>query len=81
MSSTPEIVPATDFEAVTPSNTASISTKARAIYVGTAGDVAMVNARGTAVTFKAVLAGTVLPVQTTRVNATGTTATDIVALF
>ncbi len=81
MSSTPEIVPATDFVAVTKSDTVNLPQKARALYVGGAGDVACINAKGVSVVFAGILANTVLPVQTTRVQSTGTTATAIVALF
>jgi hypothetical protein len=51
----------------------------RAIYVGGAGNItAIVN--GAAVLFTAVPVGTTLPVEATRVNATATTATAMVAL-
>jgi len=58
---------------------------AKALYVGTAGDITLVTAgdlsvAGTPVLFKAVPVGT-LPVQVRRVLATGTTATDLVALY
>ena len=51
-----------------------------ALYVGGAGDVAVIMKGGTTVTFVGVLAGTVLPIGITRVNATNTDATSIVAL-
>lgn len=64
---------------ITPSDTVNFSQPCEAIYVGTAGDVvAVVN--GVAVTFVAP-AGAVLPVKATRVNSTGTTATDLVGLW
>ena len=53
---------------------------ARARYVGGAGNVAAINENGVAVTFAAVPAGAVLPIATKRVNATGTTATNLIAL-
>lgn len=53
----------------------------RGLYVGGAGDVAVTMADGSVVTFAAVPAGTLLPVQASRVMATNTTATSIVALF
>ena len=52
----------------------------RGIYVGTAGDLALVTAKGTTVTFSNVPVG-ILPVQAKQINNTGTTASDIVALF
>ncbi len=75
------MVPNDSFRAVTPSDTLAIKGgPARALYVGGAGDVVAVNENGVAVTFAAVPAGTVLPIATARVNDTGTTATNIVAL-
>lgn len=70
--------------AVTPSDTAFILTNGKlckGFYVGTAGNVAVERADGTAVVFANVPAGSVLPVMTRRIKATGTTASDIVALF
>lgn len=53
----------------------------RALYVGVSGDVKVLTPNnGTAVVFKAAPVG-VLPVQAIRVYSTGTTATDIVALY
>jgi hypothetical protein len=76
-----EMVPNSSFRTVTPSDTYSIKGgPARALYVGGAGDVAALNENGVAVTFTAVPAGAVLPIVTSRVNATNTTATNIVAL-
>lgn len=51
-----------------------------AIYVGGAGAVAAVS-MGTAVTFAAVPVGTVLRIKASRINATNTTATNLVALW
>lgn len=65
--------------AVTPSNTVGFS-ECRSLYVGTGGDVSAVCA-GSTVVFVGVQGGSVLPVQVTRVNATGTTASNIVALY
>jgi len=66
---------------VTPNDSADLSETARGIYVGGEGDVSVVTAGGSSVTFSAIAAGTVLPVIVARVMATGTTATDIVALW
>jgi len=68
------------YEAVTPSDSTDLTTLARAIYVGGAGNVVAVQHDGTAVTFTAVPAGTVLPIAIRRINSTSTTATAIVAL-
>ena len=76
-----ERVPNNSFRAVTPSDTTPIKGgPARALYVGGTGDVVAINENGAAVKFAGVTAGSVLPIATSRVNATNTTATDIVAL-
>ena len=51
------------------------------LYIGGAGNVRVTMASGADVTFSGVPAGTVLRVAVRRVWATGTTATDIVALY
>ena len=57
----------------------------RGIYVGVTGDISIDDlsgeAAGESVVFVGVIGGTVLPVQTARVNATGTDATSLVALY
>lgn len=65
---------------VTPSDATNIPTgMTRGLYIGVTGDVTAV-VGGAAVLFKAVPVG-VLPVAVTRVNATATTATNILALY
>lgn len=51
-----------------------------AIYVGGAGAVVAI-VGGAAITFSAVPVGTTLRVSATRVNSTGTAATNLVALY
>lgn len=54
----------------------------RALYIGGAGDVAVVfEDGGTAVTIPGVIAGQVYPFRVTKVMSTNTTATSIVALY
>lgn len=54
----------------------------RALFIGGAGDVAVIAVGDTsAVTFAGLAAGSILPVQAKRVMSTNTTATSIVALF
>lgn len=73
---------ATGAFAVTPNDSANLSQPARALYVGGAGNVAVVlNNGGAAVTFANVPSGTILPVQAYRVMLTNTTATSILALL
>ena len=78
--------PARSFAAVTPHNSTDfVGGAAAALYVGVGGDVVAVgvdNNNGVvAETFKNVMSGTILPIRCRRVNATGTTATDIKALY
>ena len=54
----------------------------RALYIGSGGDVVVTMAAdGTDVTFSNVPTGTKLPVRVSKVKATGTTASSIVALY
>lgn len=73
--------PAVNGAAVTPNDTTPLATTPRALYIGGAGDVAVTTLAGANLTFVGVLPGTVLPVRVTRVKATGTTATSILALW
>lgn len=66
--------------AVTPHDANPLPEKASQLYVGGAGNVvAVINDED--VTFAGVPAGTFLPVRVSQVKATGTTATNIVALW
>lgn len=69
-----------DAAAVTPSDSGTLRVT-RALYVGVGGNLRVTMAYGTVVTFTGVLAGTVLPVQVSRVWATNTSATNIVAMY
>ena len=74
--------PATGAFAITPHNSTNFSTVTRAIYVGVTGDVTAVMLDGaTAVLFKAVPAGSILPIRAIRVNSTGTGASELVGLY
>lgn len=74
------LAPSASAEAITPSNSVNLSGTTRGIYVGVTGDVtAVIN--GNAILFKAVPVGLILPIRATRVNSTGTTATNMVALY
>lgn len=65
---------------ITPSNDTDLAVNAAGIYVGVTGDVKLITEQGTTLTFKAVPAGTVVPMDTRRVLATGTTATVLIGL-
>ena len=74
--------PAGNFLSITPSDSTNFGFVTRGIYVGGAGNVAVVSANGeTTVTFVGVPAGAILPVAASRVNATNTTATNLVGLY
>jgi hypothetical protein len=66
--------------AVTPSDT-TVLTPTQCLYVGTTGNVAVVTVGGQTVTFTGVPAGTTLPIRCSKVNATNTTASTILALY
>lgn len=68
-------------DTVVPDDETDLSVLPRALYVGGAGDVAVVMAGGQTVTFTAVPAGTILPVRAQRVLATGTAASNLIAMW
>ena len=72
--------PAVDAFPITPDDDTDLTQTVRAIYVGNAGDVSLVTAGGSTVTFAGLTGSMVLPVTTSRVRASGTTATGIVGL-
>ena len=65
---------------VTPSDATPLAETCRALYVGSAGDIAVTMASGASLSFVGLGAGTVLPVRVSAVLATGTTASNILAL-
>lgn len=67
--------------AVTPHDSTNFTLAARALYVGSDGNIALVTLGGTVLTFTNCKAGTVLPIACTRVNSTGTTVTGILGLY
>ncbi|MBM6442400.1 hypothetical protein JQF37_02005 [Pseudomonas sp. MIL9] len=74
--------PASSAYAVTPSDTTLLSPLPRSLYVGAAGNVAIVPEDGIAsVVFVAVSAGQILPIRAKKVMSTGTTASNIVAMY
>lgn len=66
-------------EAVTPSDVTNLVHPARGLWIGGAGAVSVEMYGGGTMIFSGCPAGVLLPVQVTRVNATGTSATLIVA--
>ncbi len=71
------------YAAITASDVTVYDPPIKAIYVGGAGDVTVVggDGSGSSVTFSAPIAGGWLSVQATKVMATGTGATSLVACF
>ncbi|PCJ70271.1 MAG: hypothetical protein COA62_06615 [Rhodobiaceae bacterium] len=74
------VSPAVNAFSVVPSDATDFEQVTRALYVGSAGDLSVVMKGGGSVLFKNVSAGSILALRTLRVNATATTATDIVGL-
>ena len=74
--------PAEYAAAVTLSDSTVLTPTPRALSIGVGGDVVVTMAAdGTDVTFANVPTGTKLPVRVSKVKATGTTASSIVALY
>jgi hypothetical protein len=71
--------PSSNAAAVTPSDTVPLAVASKRLWIGGAGNVALITVRGVAVTYASVPAGTYLQVRAKQVMATGTTATNIVA--
>lgn len=68
--------------AITTSDSTVFEQPTRALYIGAAGNLTVDMADGgSSVLFVGVQGGTLLPIQVTRIYATGTTATSIVALY
>lgn len=67
--------------AITPSDTVSLTTPCRGLYVGTGGNVSAVLFDNVAVTLTGLLAGSIYSLRVKRINATGTTASNLVALY
>lgn len=74
--------PARNGFSVTPDDSSDLSITCRALFVGGAGDIsAVLAADSSSIMFANIPAGTVLPMSVKRVEATLTTATDIVGLY
>lgn len=78
---------ATHAIAITKSDTVQIADAAgkvvstRAIYVGGTGNISCIMDKGQTVLFSAVPVGTILPIETSQVLSTNTTATLLIALY
>jgi hypothetical protein len=67
--------------AITPDDNNDLANPTRGIYVGSAGDVAVVMVNGESVTFSTLAAGIVHPIGVKRVKSTGTTAANIIGVY
>lgn len=73
--------PSSDPFAVVLSDTVDITRVAKALYVGGAGNIALIaEDSNTTVTFSNVPSGFILPIRVRRILVTGTTATNILGL-
>lgn len=73
--------PSASAAAITPSDSTDfVGGACRGIYIGGAGNITAI-VGGSAILFTALPAGMILPIAATRVNATATTATAMVALY
>jgi hypothetical protein len=76
------INPARNAAEVTPSDADALANVPKGLYIGGGGDIACRLVDDAAdVTFASIPAGTVLPIRVSHVRATGTSATNIVALI
>lgn len=73
--------PASRISNIIPDDAVDLEYVARAIYIGTSGNVCVVTSSGDEVIFKNVQSGLILPVRASRIKATGTSAGDMVMLF
>ena len=73
--------PATNALEVVPNDSVDLLATARALYIGSAGNMQVTTSNGSTVTFIGLLAGQILPVSVQRVWSTTTTAGSIVALY
>lgn len=75
------IEPAEHAIAVVPSDVNNLARLTRGVYVGATGNLHVLMGSGQEITFTDIAAGVIHPIEIIRVYATGTTATNIVALW
>lgn len=78
---TTPISPARGGAQITPDDGASLPQVTRAVYIGQGGDVSVTLADGDTIVLEGVPAGSLLPIRASAVQATGTSAGGIVALW
>ena len=73
--------PSPDGFVVTPSDSTPFPTMVRRLFVGGNGNITLITAAGTTLTFSNVQVGAILQIQCSQVKATGTTATLIIGMI
>ena len=73
--------PASSCRNIEPSDSVVLAEVSRALYIGGEGQVCLIDASGNTVVFAGLSSGSILPVRTRAVLATGTTATGLVAML
>lgn len=73
--------PAKHAAPIVPSDSAELQYLTRAVYLGASGDLNAVMASGEEVTFSGMVGGAIYPLRIRAVKSTGTTASDIIALW
>ena len=73
-------LPATDWEAITASDSTVLDPRPRGIMVTVAGNLALESVHGNSVPFP-VLASVIYPLSPSKVRSTGTTATGIIGVY
>lgn len=73
--------PAENGFSITPNDGADVAFITRKIYVGGAGNIALITKKGDTIIYVAVPVGTTLDVRASRVLSTGTSATNLLGLY
>lgn len=77
-----DAAPGKESVAITASDSLNLTNgPCRAIFVGTAGNISLVTPGGTTLVFKNLSSGSMLAQGALRVNATNTTAADLIAIY
>lgn len=81
MSGVVDTGPATGVVSITPSDTIMLAKITVAVWIGGEGDMSVLMSDDTSEIIKGIVGGTLLPCRVKRVNATGTTASDILGWY
>ena len=73
--------PARNIEVVTPSDTVNLTAPSRGLIIGVGGTINVETVGGQSSVTITVATGAILPLMVTRVNNTGTSATNIVSMY